>query len=163
MITGEVSGIVDFGAFVTFDGIEGLVHISELGWQLVERPEDVVAIGEKVEAKIIAIEDDKVSLSIKVLKPNPWEAAGAKYKIGDVIEGAPTKYNPFGAFIRIEPEIQGLAHISEFESYEQMVSVLKLGETYRFRVSMLDPGQYKMALQPLDLPGVGAQKLKIEN
>lgn len=155
IIEGEVSGIVDFGAFITFDGIEGLVHISELGWQLVEHPENVVSQGEKVKAKVIAIENDKVSLSLKALKPNPWEAAGEKYKVGDTIYGEPTKFNPFGVFVKVDSEIQGLTHISEFESYEQMISVLEIGKSYCFRITMLDPKEYKMALQPLDIPGVG--------
>jgi small subunit ribosomal protein S1 len=160
VVEGVVSGIVDFGAFITFDGIEGLAHISELGWQLVERPEDVVKIGEKVSAKIIAMEGDKVSLSIKSLRPNPWDAISGKYHVGDTIDGVPVKYNPFGVFVRVEPEIQGLAHISEFENYEQMVSSLIIGNSYRFTITMLEPSQYKMALSPLDIPGAGVQRKK---
>ncbi len=149
-VKGKVSGIVDFGVFITFDGIEGLVHISELGWQLVESPENIVDIGDEVEAKIIAIEDDKVSLSLKALKPNPWEEIADKYKVGDIIEGTVSKFNPFGAFIKIGDEIQGLAHISEFESYEDMTSALEIGKSYGFKITMLESKDYKMALQLLD-------------
>lgn len=148
VVEGEVTGIVDFGAFVTFNGIEGLVHISELGWQLVEDPANIVSIGETVKAKVIAIEDDKVSLSIKALKPNPWDSVAEKYSVGDTVEGEVVKHNPFGAFVRVEPEIQGLSHISEFEDYDDMTQKLKLGETYTFRITMLNPDDYKMALAP---------------
>lgn len=151
VIKGEISGIVDFGAFITFDGIEGLVHISELGWQLVESPANMVNVGDKVEAKIIAVENDKVSLSLKALKPNPWDLVEEKYKKGDLIEGLVSRYNPFGAFIRVEPEIQGLAHISEFKSYEDMLSRLEMGKKYTFRITMLEPKEYKMALRLIDL------------
>jgi small subunit ribosomal protein S1 len=151
IIEGEISGIVDFGAFITFEGIEGLVHISELGWQLVESPANMVNVGDKVQAKIIAIENDKVSLSLKALKLNPWDAIGEKYKKGDLIEGLISRYNPFGAFVRVEPEIQGLAHISEFKNYEDMIARLKIGEKYTFRITMLEPKEYKMALRLIDL------------
>ena len=149
IIEGTVSGIVDFGAFVTFDGIEGLIHISELGWQLVERPDDVVKIGDSVKAKIIAIENDRVSLSLKALKQNPWEEAAKRYKKGDVVEGTVSKFNPFGAFVKIDPEIQGLAHISEFKSYEDMTSVLEISKSQRFKVTMFEPKEFKMALRLL--------------
>lgn len=147
VIEGEVSGIVDFGAFITFDGVEGLAHISELGWQLVEDPHNVVSLGETVQAKIIDIEGDKVSLSLKALKPNPWDAIAEKYSVGDEIEGEVVKFNPFGAFVRVAPDIQGLAHISEFGGYDKMASALEVGSTYTFKVTMLDPKEYKMALR----------------
>lgn len=151
VIEGEISGIVDFGAFVTFDGIEGLVHISELGWQLVEHPESVVSIKDKVSAKIIAIENDKVSLSLKALKPNPWDEVEKNYALGGIVEGVVSKLNPFGVFVKIGEEIQGLAHISEFKSYEDMVSYLELGKKYNFRITMLEPKEYKMALRLISL------------
>ncbi len=147
VIEGAVSGIVDFGAFITFNGIEGLAHISELGWQLVEDPHDVVSIGEAVSAKIIDIEGDKVSLSLKALKPNPWDAVAEKYKVGDTIEGEVVKFNPFGAFVRVEPEIQGLAHISEFGGYDEMIRTLEMDGSYTFTITMLEPQEYKMALK----------------
>jgi small subunit ribosomal protein S1 len=151
VVEGTVSGIVDFGAFVTFDGIEGLVHISELGWQLVEDPRSVVSIGETVQAKVIAIEGDRVSLSLKVLKPNPWEEIARTYKKGDIVEGVVSKFNPFGVFVRVGAEVQGLAHISEFKNYEEMTARLEVGKTYQFRITMLEPENYKMALRLLEL------------
>jgi len=146
-VSGTVSGIVDFGAFITFDGIEGLAHISELGWQLVEDPHDVVTVGEEIEARIIEIDGDKVSLSIKALKPNPWQEIATRFNVGDTIEGEIVKFNPFGAFVRVSPDIQGLAHISEFGGYEEMTNALKVGESYSFVITMLEPQEYKMALK----------------
>lgn len=147
-VAGEISGLVDFGAFVTFNGIEGLIHISEIGWQLVEKPSDVLKIGDKIEAKVISVEGDKISLSLKTLKQNPWDEVENKYKKGDVVDGTVVKFNPFGAFVRLDSEIQGLAHISEFKTYKDMTAAMELGKTYPFKVSTLEPKEYKLALQP---------------
>lgn len=162
VIEGEVSGIVDFGAFVTFDGIEGLVHISELGWQLVEHPQDVVSVGEKIKAKIISIENDKVSLSLKALKPNPWDKVAETYKKGDIVKGTVSKFNPFGAFVKVGPEIQGLVHISEFEDYNHMTKSLEINKEYDFRITILEPGEYKMALHPIILDTAPAREIATE-
>ncbi|MEK7629289.1 MAG: S1 RNA-binding domain-containing protein [Patescibacteria group bacterium] len=148
VVEGEISGLVDFGAFVTFNGIEGLIHISEIGWQLVEKPSDVLKIGDKMEAKVISVEGDKISLSLKALKPNPWNEVENKYKKGDVVEGTVVKFNPFGAFVKLDSEIQGLAHISEFKTYKDMAAAMEIGKTYPFKVSTLEPKEYKLALQP---------------
>lgn len=148
VVEGEISGIVDFGAFVTFNNIEGLIHISEIGWQLVEKPSDVLKIGDKIEAKVISVEGDKVSLSLKALKPNPWNEVENRYKKGDVVNGTIVKFNPFGAFVKLDSEIQGLTHISEFKTYKDMTGAMEIGKTYPFRVSALEPKEYKLALQP---------------
>ena len=149
MISGEISGLVDFGAFVMFNGIEGLIHISEIGWQLVEKPSDFIKIGDKITAKIIDIEGDKVSLSLKALKPNPWDEVEKKYKKGDVVMGVVAKFNPFGAFVKVDSEIQGLAHVSEFKTYQDMVAAVELNKAYQFKITLLEPKDYKMALQPM--------------
>jgi small subunit ribosomal protein S1 len=157
-VSAEVTGVVDFGAFVNFDGIEGLVHISELAWQLVEKPSDILKTGDKINVKIIAIEDDKVSLSLKELQPNPWDEIEKKYKKGDIIAGLVTKLNPFGAFVKVDSEVQGLSHVSEFKTYRDMSSILETNKVYPFRVASLEPKEYKMALQPaFPLPGAGAE------
>ncbi len=156
VVSGEVSGIVDFGAFLIFDGIEGLIHISELAWQLVEKPSDIVKTGQKVDAQIIAIEGGKISLSLKALQSNPWDEMEKKYKNGDVVSGTVVKFNPFGAFVRVDNEIQGLAHISEFKTYKDMTALLELNKDYQFRVTLLDAKEYKMTLQPVSLPVVPA-------
>ncbi len=149
VVEGEITGIVDFGAFVKFgkEELEGLIHISELDWQLIEDPADVVEVGQKIKAKIIEItEDGRVSLSLKALKKDPWENLDEKYKKGDVIEGKVTKFNPFGAFVEIEPKIQGLAHISEFGTRSKMEEKLKIGETYKFKILQIEPKEHKMTL-----------------
>lgn len=148
VVNGEVTGLVDFGVFINFEGIEGLIHISEIGWQLVEKPSDILKVGEKVEAKIIAIEGDKVSLSLKALKPNPWDSVESKYKKGDIVAGTVVKFNPFGAFVKVDSEIQGLTHISEFRTFKDMTAALELNKSYPFRIATLEPKEYKMALQP---------------
>ena len=148
IVEGAVSGIVDFGAFITFNSIEGLVHISEIGWQLIEKPSDILKIGDNISAKIISIDGDKVSLSLKALKPNPWNEVENKYKKGDIVAGVVVKFNPFGAFVKIDSEIQGLSHISEFKTYNEMTKALELNKAYPFRITMLDPKEYKIALQP---------------
>lgn len=145
---GTVSGIVDFGAFVNFEGIEGLIHISEMGWQLIEKPSDVLKVGDRVKTKIISVDGDKISLSLKALKTNPWNDVENKFKKGDIVAGVVIKFNPFGAFVKIDSEIQGLAHISEFKTYNEMTKALELNKAYPFRISTLEPKDYKIALQP---------------
>ncbi len=158
IISGEVTGSVDFGSFITFNGIEGLAHISEIAWQLVEKPSDFLKIGDQINAKIIAIESDKVSLSIKALKPNPWDEVEKKYKKGDTVMGTVTKFNPFGAFVKIDSEIQGLTHVSEFKTYKEMTASLELNKNYQFKITLLEPKDCKMALQPILTPETGADE-----
>jgi len=148
VIEGEITGVVDFGAFIRFGkNLEGLIHISELDWSMVKDPSDFVKVGEKVQAKIIEILDDRVSLSLKALKKDPWEDIGENYKKGDAIKGKVTKLNPFGAFIQVTPKIQGLCHISEFGTAAKMEESLKIGENYNFKIVSLDPKEHRMSLK----------------
>jgi small subunit ribosomal protein S1 len=155
VIEGEITGIADFGAFIKFPldvedknkQIEGLIHISELDWQLVENPSEIVRVGENIKAQIIDINNNQVFLSLKSLKKNPWEEIEKEYKKGDVIEGKVTKFSAFGAFVEIMPKIRGLCHISEFSSKEDMESQLKIGETYKFEVLMIEPKDHRMSLK----------------
>jgi len=149
VVEGTVTGIVDFGVFVKFDDLEGLVHISELAYQLIEDPNDIVKVGEKVRAKIIEIDKDKISLSIKALKKNPWENVRDKYKIGEIVKGKVTKFNPFGAFVQLDKDIHGLAHISEFGTEDKMKEMLKIGKQYDFKILSVKPKEYRMALKPM--------------
>lgn len=156
VIDGEVSGVVNFGVFVRFmpvkvEGVEiaeleGLVHISELDWQLIENPADMFKPGDKVQAKIISLDGDKISLSIKALKKDPWDQVDEKFKKGDVIRGAVTKLNPFGAFVRVDAEIQGLAHVSEFGSEAEMKAQLEVGKAYDFHIQSISKQEHRMAL-----------------
>ncbi|TAL49564.1 S1 RNA-binding domain-containing protein [Patescibacteria group bacterium] len=146
-LTGEVTGIVDFGVFVKIEeGLEGLVHISEMDWGLVENPRALYKVGDKVRVKVIDIKDGKISLSIKALKENPWIEATKKYKKDDVVKGVIIKFNKHGALASIEEGVAGLVHISEFGSEEKLREVLELGKTYDFQITLFDPKEQKMAL-----------------
>jgi small subunit ribosomal protein S1 len=143
VIEGEVSGVVDFGAFVKFfppshqnskeetDKLEGLVHISQLDWKLIDNPRDVVAVGDKIKAKIISIDDTRISLSIRELKADPWSQAAEKYKTGDIVEGTVNKLNHFGAFVYLDDDIHGLSHISEFISRYPGKNVDEVKDKYK--------------------------------
>ena len=146
-LEGEITGLVDFGAFVKIeDSLEGLVHISEIDWALVEDPRKLYKVGEKVKVKIIEIKDGKISLSIKALKLNPWIEAGTKYKKDDVVKGVVIKFNKHGALAAIEEGVSGLVHISEFGSEEKLRHNLELGKTYTFKITLFDAKEQKMAL-----------------
>lgn len=150
-VTGEITGMVDFGVFVKLEeGLEGLVHISEIDWALVENPKLLFHIGEKVKVKVIEIKDGKISLSIKALKENPWKEAEKKYKKDDTVEGVVIKFNKHGALASIEEGIAGLVHISEFGSEEKLHDKLELGKTYKFKISMFDAKEQKMTLSFVD-------------
>lgn len=144
---GTISGLVDFGVFVKLeDGIEGLVHISEIGWGLVEDPRKLFKLHDKVRVKVIDIKDDKISLSIKALKDNPWKDAEKRYKKGDQVTGVVIKWNHYGALVSLEEGIAGLVHVSEFGSEENLKKVLELGRTYSFTITLFDSKEQRMTL-----------------
>lgn len=146
-LDGVISGLVDFGVFVKLeDGIEGLVHISEIGWGLIDDPRKIFKLHEKVRVKVIEIKDGKISLSIKALKNNPWKDAEKRYKKGDAVTGVVIKFNPYGALVSLEEGVAGLVHISEFETEENLKKTLELGKTYSFVISLFDPKEQKMTL-----------------
>jgi len=149
IVEGEITGVVDFGAFVKFgaDSLEGLVHISELDWQLIENPGDVVQVGEKVKLKIIDISNGKVSLSLRALKEDPWKTIEKTYEKGKITRGKITKFNPFGAFVEVAAKIQGLCHISEFGTRQKMEELLKIGSEYDFEVLLLDIKEHRLLLK----------------
>ena len=147
VFTGEVTGAVDFGIFVKLeDGLEGLVHISEIDWALVEDPKTMFKIGDKVKVKVIEIKDGKVSLSIKALKTNPWDEAEKKYKKGDEIQAVVIKFNKYGALASIEEGVSGLVHISDFGSEAKMKEKISLGKSYTFKINVFEPKNQKMGL-----------------
>ena len=146
-LVGEITGIVDFGIFVKIEEeLEGLVHISEIDWGLVENPRTMFKVGDKVKVKIIEIKDGKISLSIKALKENPWVEASKKYKKDDIVKGVVIKFNKHGALASIEEGVAGLIHISEFGSEDKLREKLELGKTYDFKITLFDPKEQKMAL-----------------
>lgn len=150
-VEGEVTGIVDFGVFVKVEeGLEGLVHISEIDWALVEDPKLLFKVGQKIHVKIIEIKEGKISLSIKALKENPWKEAATKYKKDQTVEGVVIKFNKHGALASIEEGIAGLVHISEFGSEDKLRSTLELGKSYTFKITLFDPKDQKMALSYIE-------------
>ncbi len=147
ILDGEVTGVVDFGIFVKVDkNLEGLVHISEINWSLVENPREHVTVGEKVKVKVIEVKDGKVSLSMKALKENPWVTATNKYKKGLVVKGVVIKHNKHGALVSIEEGVAGLVHVSEFESLVELKNNLELGKVYDFKITLFEAKDQKMTL-----------------
>jgi small subunit ribosomal protein S1 len=146
-IKGVVTGVVDFGAFVNVDGIEGLIHISEISWERVNNPADYLKIGDTVEAKIIAIDKDRLSLSLKQLQEDPWLAEVEKFKKGDEVEGTVTRITPFGAFVQISPSVEALVHVSELDAKDNdPEKVFKLNERKHFKVLDVDRENRKISL-----------------
>lgn len=147
VIRGEVTGAVDFGVFVKLEpGLEGLVHISELDWGLVEDTKALYKVGDMVDVKVIEVKDDKISLSIKQLKENPWVGAGRKYAKDQTVDGVVIKYNKHGALASIEEGVAGLVHVSEFETEEKLKHALSLGGVYKFKITLFEPSEQKMTL-----------------
>jgi small subunit ribosomal protein S1 len=147
VLSGEVTGAVDFGIFVKIeDGLEGLVHISELDWGLVEDTRSLYKVGDRVQVKVIEVKDDKISLSIKQLKENPWTLAANKYKKDQIVEGVVIKFNRHGALASIEEGVAGLVHISEFENEAKLKEALSLGGVYKFKISLFEPKEQRMTL-----------------
>ncbi len=147
IINGEVTGAVDFGVFVKLEpGLEGLIHISELDWGLVEDIKTLYKVGDKVEVKVIEVKGDKISLSIKQLKENPWVTASRKYKKDEIVDGVVIKYNKHGALASIEEGVAGLVHVSEFETEEKLKNTLSLGGVYKFKITLFEPSDQKMTL-----------------
>lgn len=148
VITGQITGVVDFGVFVKFGELEGLVHISELAWQRIENPKDLFKVGDTVKAKIIAIEKGRVSLSIKQLQNDPWAEAVKKYQIGQVVKGTISKIMPFGVFVELDKDIQGLAHLIELshDTVKQAEDVVKIGQEHEFKVISIEPAEHRLGL-----------------
>ncbi|PIR96188.1 MAG: 30S ribosomal protein S1 [Candidatus Doudnabacteria bacterium CG10_big_fil_rev_8_21_14_0_10_42_18] len=148
VVEGTITGVVDFGAFVKFGDLEGLVHISELAWQRIDNPKDIVKVGDKVKAKVISIEKGRVSLSIKQLKEDPWLEAVKKYQIGQKIKGVVSKIMPFGVFVELDKDIQGLAHIMELshEAVKNPEEILKEGQEMEFKIISIEPSEHRLGL-----------------
>ncbi len=147
VLQGTVTGAVDFGIFVKLEeGLEGLVHISELDWGLVEDTRALYKVGDKVQVKVIEVKDDKISLSIKQLKENPWVSASKKYRKEQEVPGVIIKYNKHGALASIEEGVAGLVHISEFASEEELRKTLSLGQSYDFTITLFEPKDQRMTL-----------------
>lgn len=148
VVDGVITGVIDFGAFVNVDGIEGLIHISEISWERVEDPRDYVKTGDKVKAKIIAIDKDRLSLSLKQTQEDPWLKEVTKFKVGAQVEGKVTRITPFGAFVQLSPAVEALVHVSEMSSDDSAdpEKIFHLNEKKKFKVIDVDTEARKIAL-----------------
>ena len=150
VLDGIVTGATEFGVFVKLEeGLEGLVHISEMDWALVENPKTRYKAGDAVKVKVIEIKDEKISLSIKALLEDPWKAAAAKYKKDQRVDAVVIKYNKHGALASIEEGVAGLVHISEFGSEDELRAKLELGKVYPFTITFFEPKERRMTLKPV--------------
>lgn len=146
-IKGIVTGVVDFGVFVNVEGIEGLIHISEISWERVNNPSDYVKVGQTVEAKIIAIDKERLSLSMKQLTKDPWLDEVEQFKSGEDVEGTVTRITPFGAFVQLSPAVEALVHVSELGGDgTDPEKVFTLNERKTFTVLEIDKDNRKISL-----------------
>jgi len=147
-VEGSISGIVDFGAFMKFDGVEGLIHISEITWGRVDKIDDFLKIGDTAQAMLIGLDNGRISLSIKRLTPDPWVQMMQKYSINDIVEGTVSKITPFGAFATIDNKIDGLVHISELSNQRVVnpAEVVKVGEKHKFKIISIEPDNHRLGL-----------------
>ncbi|WP_348263165.1 30S ribosomal protein S1 [Telmatobacter sp. DSM 110680] len=151
ILEGTVRSLMAYGAFVDLGGIDGLLHVSDISWSRVNKPEDVLAVGQQIQVRILKIDPDtkKISLGLKQLQPEPWEAAQSKYQVGQRITGAVTRLADFGAFVEIEPGVEGLIHISEMswgKKIHHPSDVLKQGDTVDTVILGIKPEDRRISL-----------------
>ncbi len=148
VVTGKVTGIVDFGLFIDIGGIEGLAHISEVAWERIDDLKAKYSVGQEVEVQIIDIEGSRVSLSIKRLLPDPWAEAIKSYTVDQIVDGQVTRVTPFGAFVKFDPVLDGLVRVSEIvnEEGQNPGEVLEVGSTYKFKILAIDPAARQISL-----------------
>lgn len=160
-VKGKVTGVVDFGIFMNIEGIEGLVHISEISWDRVEDPSKFAKVGDTLEVMVIGKEQDKVSLSLKRMTEDPWAKEVSDIKVGDEIEGEVTRITPFGAFVRITKSVEALVHISELseDHIANPSEVVEVGKTYKFKVISVDIENHKLALSLKEMKKKPAKKV----
>jgi small subunit ribosomal protein S1 len=155
-VEGEISALTSFGAFVKFgQDLEGLVHISEIAWQRIDHPKDILKVGDKVKAQIIQLDRSKIYLSIKRLVDDPWKSVKDKYKVGDKVEGKILKIEPFGLMVALDKDIHGLAHISELadEGISNLNEKFKIGQTTDFEIVSLEPPEHRLGLRLFGVKG----------
>ena len=151
-VAAKVTGIVEYGAFVSTEGAEGMIHISELSWKRVGSPEDVVSVGDELELKVISLDNNRLGLSLKQMSPDPWEEEVSGFKAGDKVKAKVTRITPFGAFVQVTPSVEALVHISEVGDGEggEPEQVFKLDLEQEFEVIDVNKETRRMFL---GLPG----------
>ena len=163
IVEGEVSALTSFGAFIKFDeGMEGLVHISEIVWQRIDHPKDILKVGDKVNAQIIDINKSKIYLSIRRLIDDPWKKAKDKYKAGTIVEGLVHKVEHFGLMIKLDEDIHGLAHLTELSddniTLDEMREKFQIGSKHKFEIISIEPSEHRLGLK---LEGVKGKPNKL--
>lgn len=151
VVSGVVTNITDFGAFIDLGGVEGLVHVSEISWGRVRHPEDLLTIGETVSAMVLQVSEEnvRVALSLKRLCPNPWEKLPEKYKIGDEVPATVTVIKRFGVFARLEEGVEGLIHVSSLNldgGHQDLSKMFHAGQSLKVRIFHIDPGRRRLGL-----------------
>jgi small subunit ribosomal protein S1 len=159
VIEGQISNIVDFGAFVDLDGMDGLIHISELSWSHVNHPSEILEIGQTVNVKVLDIDRDRqrISLGLKQTQSDPWQQVLEQYSEGDVVEGKVTKVVTFGAFVEIMPGVEGLVHISELAQHhvENPREVVSQGDQVQAKIIEVDAERRRLSLSLKRVEGEG--------
>jgi len=152
VVEGVVTGVIDYGAFVNVDGIEGLIHISEISWERVDNPRNYVKVGDHIKAKIISINKDRLSLSLKQMSEDPWLAEIKAFKKGDIVEGKITRITPFGAFVQLSSSVEALVHVSEMGDSDKVdpEQLFQLNERKKFKVLDIDQEARKIGLSLKD-------------
>jgi ribosomal protein S1 len=165
VVEGTITAITNFGVFVSFgENMEGLIHISELAWQRIDSPHDLVKVGDTIKAEVVKLEGSKIFLSAKKLMKDPWHTATKKYKEGTVVEGEILKVNPFGLFVKLDEEIHGLAHISELglKPKEKISEVFNAGEKRKFEIINISPEEHRLGLKLEDKKSKKNKEDKVE-
>ncbi len=148
--TGRVTSLADFGVFVNINGADGLVHLSEISWDHINHPNEVLKVGQEVKVKVISVDREKkrIGLSIRQLLSVPWDQKAANFQVGQLVEGTITRLTKFGAFARLADDVEGLIHISEISEkrIEHPKEVLKEGDTVTLRIIKIDPGNHRIGL-----------------
>lgn len=167
-VDGEVSALTPFGAFMKFgEGLEGLIHISEIVWQRIEHPKDILKVGEKVTAQIIDLNKSKIYLSLKRLIDDPWKLVKDKYKVGQVVDGEIHKVEPFGLMVRLDSEIHGLAHISDLTDKQlsdtkAFLADFSVGQNRKFEIVSMEPAEHRLGLRLDGVKGKSKSEPKAE-
>ncbi|HET9285889.1 MAG TPA: 30S ribosomal protein S1 [Candidatus Angelobacter sp.] len=150
-VSGVVRSLADYGAFIDIGEVDGLLHVSDISWSRINKPSDVLAVGQPVEARVLKINSDKrrISLGLKQLQPHPWDAAAEKYKTGERVRGVVTRLMDFGAFVELEPGVEGLIHVSEMswaKKVRKPSDALKTGETVEAVILGVNAGERRISL-----------------
>ncbi len=148
VVEGTVSGILTYGLFITFDGLEGLVHVSEIDWGHVNNPSKFAKVGQKIKVKVIGLDNDKISLSVKRLQENPWDVLARKYKVSDTVKAPISRISQFGAFMELDGGIQGLIHLSEISHgvVKDIRDFVKVGEEVEAKIINFEPKEKRIGL-----------------